>query len=76
MPCIKTTPKHIISFVCTELDDSNPLESRCSSTSAVVEGSTTTVDDMAEATEEVPPPPLQNKEKVQSAQSVDDQGMY
>ena len=42
----------------------------------LVERSTTTIDDMAEATEETPPPPLQSKEKVQSKQSIDDQGMY
>ena len=78
MPCIKTTPKHIVSSMCTELDDSNPLETSCSSTSAVFEpakGSTTTVDHIAEATEGTPPS-LQSKEKVQSAQSVDNQGMY
>ena len=65
----KTMPSYL-----SELDDSNPLESSCSSTSAVVEpadGSTTTIDDMVEATEETPPPSQSN----QNAQSVPDQGI-
>ena len=65
----KTMPSYL-----SELDDSNPLESSYSSSSTVVEpadGSTTTINDMVEATEETPPPSQSN----QNAQSVPDQGI-
>ena len=76
MPCTVLKAHSSIFAMCTGLDDSNPLESSCSSPSAVVEQTegSTTVDDMVEATEETPPP--QSKEKVSSLQSGDDQGMY
>ena len=45
-----------VSTTCTELDDSNPLDISASSSSVEqAEGSTTTVDDMVEATDDTSP---------------------